>query len=275
VKGDTSSPIYDLTLGFNKAGKVTNVTTFSENLTVSFKLTSTPKDNRKTAVFYLDEKNKKLVYVGGKVKDGKITFNASHFSSYVAIESNKTFTDLPSWSKDYIEVLASRGIVNGKSDELYGSGSQIKRGEFAVLVARAFALDTTDYKGTFKDVPASMTWGAKEIEAANKAGIINGFSATEFKPNENIKRQEMAAMIIRALKLNNPSIGNKDSNLPAFKDAKQISAYANADVQLAYSLGIISGYEVANGSEFRPHEYATRAQAAKMLYLMIKHSNEF
>lgn len=275
VKGTTHSPIHDLTLGFNKDGKAALVSSFKEDIQVTFNLTTTSKDNRKTAVFYLDEKNKKLVYVGGKVKDGKITFNASHFSSYVAIESTKTFKDLPSWSKDYIEVLASRGIVKGKSESSYGSGDSIKRGEFAVLIARAFALETTDYKGTFKDVPASMTWGAKEIEAANRAGIINGFSSTEFKPNEIIKRQEMAAMIIRALKLKNPSIGNEDSNLPAFKDAKDISAYAKADVQLAYILGIISGYEVANGSEFRPHEHATRAQAAKMLYLMLEEGNEF
>ncbi|MBU0903927.1 MAG: S-layer homology domain-containing protein [Firmicutes bacterium] len=49
-----------------------------------------------------------------------------------------------------------------------------------------------------------------------------------------------------------------------------MSSYTKAKVELAYALGIISGYEVAKGSEFRRLEHTTRAQAAKMLYLMLQ-----
>ena len=68
---------------------------------------------------------------------------------------------------------------------------------------------------------------------------------------------------------------HSQKKLAAFKHGKEISSYAKTEVELAYALGIISGYEVAKESEFRPHEHATRAQTAKMLYLMLQEGNEF
>lgn len=258
-------------LNFNmttyKDGKATAQTKFAAPITVSMKLNKTPTDPRKVAVFYVNGDAK--TYMGGDVKDGMVTFTTDHFSSFVAVEGNKTFTDLPAYAKEAVEVLASRGIINGKTDTRYGSGDSITRAEFAVLVARSLALPTESYKGTFTDVPASMKWAAQHIEAANQAGIINGYNETTFKPGEKINRQEMAAMIVRALKYQNPDITVDESKFVNFLDSSDISSFAKKDVAMASAMGIINGFKSGNGYEFRPKQTATRGEAAKMLFEML------
>ena len=258
-------------LNFNmntyKDGKATAQTKFAAPITVSMKLNKAPKDPRKVAVFYVNGDAK--TYMGGDVKDGMVTFTIDHFSSFVAVEGNKTFTDLPAYAKEAVEVLASRGIINGKTDTRYGSGDSITRAEFAVLVARSLALPTESYKGTFTDVPASMKWAAQHIEAANQAGIINGYNETSFKPGEKINRQEMAAMIVRALKYQNPDITVDESKFVNFLDSSDISSFAKKDVAMASAMGIINGFKSGKGYEFRPKQTATRGEAAKMLFEML------
>ena len=70
--------------------------------------------------------------------------------------SFKTFYDVnngASWAEEFIEKLASKGIVNGKSETKYEPNTSMTRGEFAAMISRS--LDLTS-KGTapFKDVPS-------------------------------------------------------------------------------------------------------------------------
>ncbi|WP_419961111.1 S8 family serine peptidase [Psychrobacillus sp. BM2] len=268
--GTTVSSVYDFEITVEKDGKTSTVSTFSKPIEVSVPVNaSAVKNADKVAAYYVNEKTNALEYVGSKYANGKVTFKTNHFSKFVVVENNKTFKDIEkSWAIDYIESLASKTIINGKTEDTFAPNDQITRAQFALLLTRSLNLPKEEYQGTFSDVTEEMTWSVYEIEAANRAGIIVG-SAGKFNPNEKITRQQMATMIVRAIKYNDDSALKEANGKVKFADEASIGDYAKENVALAAELGIISGKEVNGKQVFAPLENATRAQASKMLYHLL------
>ncbi|SDM36787.1 Ig-like domain (group 2) [Psychrobacillus sp. OK028] len=269
-KGTSVSSVYDFEISVEKDGKTSTVSTFSKPIEVSVPVNaSAVKNVDKVAAYYVNEKTNTLEYVGSKYANGKVTFKTNHFSKFVVVENNITFKDLnKSWAKDYIESLASKTIIKGITEDTFGPGAQITRVQFAVLLTRSLNLPTEEYQGVFSDVTKGMTWSVREIEAANRAGIILG-SNGKFNPNEKITRQQMASMIIRAIEYNDASVLKGVTSKVTFADEASISDYAKENVALAAELGIISGKKVNGKQVFAPLDYATRAEASKMLYNLL------
>ena len=112
----------------------------------------------------------------------------------------------------------------------------------------------------FTDVKADM-WYVDYVATAYKLGIINGKTENLFGINENMTREDLAVMLnntISSLELTLP--GNKSVTLT---DEDEISDYAKEAVGNLCSYGVINGKENGN---FAPKDFATRAEAAKMLY---------
>ncbi|MFC5604824.1 S8 family serine peptidase [Sporosarcina koreensis] len=173
------------------------------------------------------------------------------------------FTDIANtFAANEIKVLAARGIIQGKTETEFAPNAQITRAEFAVFLARALNLPTKEYEGKFSDVIASKKWAYAGVEAAARAGIVNGTTDGKFNPDAPIKREEIAAMVVRAIEYQNKE---KLANLekPAnFGDHGSIGNFAIDAVYKATSLGVIKG----NEGNFMPKNNATRAEAAVMLY---------
>ena len=94
-------------------------------------------------------------------------------------------------------------------------------------------------------------WAAADVLAMNKAGIVSGVSDTLFDPDRNITRAEFAAIIARALKLNDKTADYKDVNGEWF--APYVGACSEA--------GIISGFD----GMFRPNDNITRQEMAVII----------
>ncbi|MDB5052231.1 MAG: hypothetical protein JWM44_281, partial [Bacilli bacterium] len=209
--------------------------------------------------------------------DGKqeVVLMSPHNSMYAVIDaSGKTFADLRGhWSKADVELLASKLIVNGLTDNLFAPDADITRAEFAALLVRALGV-STDLSATqsgFVDVAADA-WYAPAVQAASNAGLVSGMAPDRFAPNERITREQMAVMVSRAITLagqqaeaaasQGKPAGQADQLLAKFADQTSISTWAQAAVAQTAGAGIIMGMD--NGI-FAPSEYATRAQAAVML----------
>lgn len=224
-----------------------------------------------TAAYYWNENMKQWEYVGGALKGEEWVVSVSHFSTYAVIEQFKTFADVNKhWAKTYVESLASRMIVKGMKENEFVPNGKVTRAEFAVLLARVLHLPKTSYKGTFTDVSEKLKWAVAEIEAASAAGIIRG-NGGKFDPHAPITREQMATMIVRAIQYKNEQVLEKvkESNV-SFADALAIASYAREDVQLAAQLQIIDGKIQKGQRVFEPKDKATRAEAAKMLYKMLR-----
>ncbi|MCM3636659.1 NEAT domain-containing protein [Sporosarcina luteola] len=188
----------------------------------------------------------------------------------LAEEVKVLFKDIAnSFAKPYIEALAAKQIVKGKTSETFAPNDKMTRAEFALLISRALNLEKQEYKGTFSDLTKEMEVFVYEVEAANRAGIILG-DAGKFKPNATITRQEMVAMIVRSIEYKDATLLKDVETTVVFADAANISIYAKDAVQLAVGLGIIDGDVVKGQRVFAPKANATRAHAAKMVYNMLE-----
>lgn len=121
-------------------------------------------------------------------------------SIYTVVEFTKTFEDLNGhWAKADVEVLASKLVVKGMSPNRFAPENEITRAEFASLLVRAMGISEVN-TSKFPDVK-STNWFAGAVNAAAKAGLVDGFEDGTFRPSANITREQMAVMLKRMLQI--------------------------------------------------------------------------
>ncbi|MFF2912246.1 Ig-like domain-containing protein [Paenibacillus sp. NPDC057934] len=184
--------------------------------------------------------------------------------------STRTFTDMGNhWSNSVVAELAAKNIIDNSYGSTFKPGQKITRAEFAVMLSRGLGLQgDRDAAGRFRDVQPSTQTG-DYIGAAAKAGIINGNTDATFRPNDNITREQMAIMMIRAMEYTGNYItltGTPSGALSIFKDKAKIQNMSAEFVAKAVQSGIILGMP---GGTFLPQGNATRAEGAVMLQRML------
>ena len=170
------------------------------------------------------------------------------------------------WYAEYVSYLAGKGIVNGKTADTFAPDAQITRAEFIKIIAGVAGADVSGKSSSrFSDV-ASDAWYVPYVAWGVENGIINGTSETTFHPNGNISRQDMATMIKRYTDFAKFTLPT-DTAAVNFTDSAQISSYAADAVKAMQQAGIING---KGGNTFVPKDNATRAEACKMLTVLMK-----
>lgn len=185
------------------------------------------------------------------------------------IYQGKTFSDIQNHkNQPAIEELSARGIINGKTDDIFEPDAAMTRAEFAVIVTRALGL-TEKSEAYFDDI-ARNDWYFGYINTAYYYGIVSGVSESEFNPNGTITREEAAAMVSRAAGLcgmNTAMDGIAVRNiLAAFTDYVTVSEWAMGPVAFCYDKGIIED----DGIGILPKIPVTRAEVAQMLFNMMR-----
>ena len=177
----------------------------------------------------------------------------------------ETFSDLgqAEWARPYIMGLYDKGIVNGKTENAFMPLDNVTREEFVKMLALVFGLETAE-TDEFSDVE-SRAWYAPYIGGARAAGIVNGVEDGIFGVGRNITRQDMAVMTWRAAEAAGKTLCEDGTEKEEFTDWTEIAEYAAAAVSALQKAGVFSGDETG---AFRPDAYATRAEAAKILYLL-------
>lgn len=203
---------------------------------------------------------------------GRVIFQTTHFSKYAIVYEIKSFTDITdvAWARNAIEILASKGIINGVTDTSFGPSNHVTRADFITLLVRTLDLKS-DYVDTasFSDVKAS-DYFFNSVSIARTLGITNGADDNQFMPNALISRQDLMVMTVRALQLSNKLVlVSEVSGLSAFTDNADIANYAKESVAALVKQGFISG----DGTRLRPADSMTRAEAAKLLYELYAKKN--
>lgn len=175
----------------------------------------------------------------------------------VAAERFADERQIAGWATDAVhEAYAAKLLAGTSASPLrFEPKRGITRAEFAALLVRLAgdrpnALSATG-AAAFADVPPSAWYYAAVMRAA-RAGIVNGVSASAFKPGDPITREQMAVMIGRAFGLSESARGI------AWRDASRIRAAALPYVNAVAEKGILLG---AAGA-FDPAGQVTREMAA-------------
>ena len=172
------------------------------------------------------------------------------------------FSDLDSheWAKTAIYALAETGAVNGSGDGKFLPQNSIKREEFVKMLALSFKLGDKGADVSFNDV-GENDWFRDSVRACVSNGIINGISDTEFGTGRYVTRQDAAAMLARMFNAPQPEDTEK------FGDDAEIADYAKGGIYMLKAADMLGGYE---DNTFRPNLPVTRAEAAKMIYNLLK-----
>jgi len=178
-----------------------------------------------------------------------------------------SFTDTASgwnWAKPSIEFLRQSGITNGYGNNTYRPGQSISRGEFTLMICRAFQFPTTGSSG-FPDVPAGSAY-AGAVASARNLGIVQGNNGL-FQPDRPITRQSAMTMICRALRAAGQAVPTADTGLlNAYSDGGQVSAFARPSVAALVQMGVVRGN---SAMRLNPTASISRAEMAVILHRVL------
>lgn len=157
------------------------------------------------------------------------------------------------WAQEIIQEFMDKGIVEHATK--FRPDESITRAEFVKILNKVFGLNKSSGK-VFTDT--RYHWAKYEIDVAVTNGVCNGKTATEFKPDDPITREEASVMIA-----NYKNISDKNlDKLSRFKDAYKVSSWAKPSVEGIIEKGYMGGY---SDNTFRPKEKITRAEAVSTL----------
>ncbi|OIQ56538.1 endo-1,4-beta-xylanase A precursor [Moorella thermoacetica] len=270
--GGNTAPT-SLPAGYRQISAVYNFgpdgTTFAVPVTLNLKFALPPLVQPENLAFAWYDKTKASWVALPAVVDlskGLILARIYHFSDYAVFvkEARKAFLDVTpasfGWAQDTIETLAGAGIVAGVDGSRFEPGRAVTRAEFASLLVKALGLKVkAGEKNPFKDVKGDA-WYAVAVTAAAGNGLVKGYEDGTFRPDNVITREELAAMLVRAVNL--PAGEEK----LAFKDSDKVSTWARKSVAIAAASGLIKGFE---DGTFRPGDAASRAECAVMVYRVL------
>ena len=176
-----------------------------------------------------------------------------------------TFSDIEGhWAKNRIEKAVKLGFVSGYEDGTFKPDRTITRAEFSKLINNALH---TQKKATlgFSDVN-KKEWFFEEIQKSVASGFFSGYENNTFRPNNPIKREEVAKVVSSAI-----TTGEADGDgATLLSDYSTIQDWAKSSVNTVYNKGYILGYPEG---VYRPSKALTRAEAVKIIYEIIDNEN--
>ena len=187
------------------------------------------------------------------------TTNVYTLTATTAAQFSDVSTD--DWFYQNVMDAVAAGIVSGRGDGTFGPNDRITRRDFAIMVSKLL-LDGEDAPEAtttpFSDVSAD-DYALNAIAYCAENGIISGFDG-EFRPGDNITRQEAASVMKNALELTGTT-----SEL--FADDAAIATWAKANVYACKAAGVFNGDDNNN---FNPTSTLTRAEAASIMVNAMK-----
>jgi len=194
-------------------------------------------------------------------------FSSAAFQVKAATTTNSSasqgFPDMQKhWSNAVVTKFAGRGWVKGYDDGLFKPEKLVSRAEFTAMVIRVLNKIDNNAECGFKDVNKKQ-WFYKEVASSVVNKYIEGYPDNTYKPFDFMSREEIAVFVQRLLKVD-PFEGEI---VIKFSDENDFSSWASYSIKALASHEIISGYP---DKKFMPKKLATRAEAVKMLDIILK-----
>lgn len=181
-----------------------------------------------------------------------------------------TFAEPSDWAVEFVEPAISDDLL---PDLLRGKyQSNIKRYEYILIALEVLEqnnvyVDLVDVN-PFTDI-ADHPYKNEIIKAYN-ADIVEGYEDNSFRPDAEIKREEVAALVYNLVKSINVNV-SLPTTQSAFSDKNLISNWAIPFVEFNYTNSIILGTGKQNGLDtINPLGKTTREQAITLLYKVSK-----
>lgn len=165
------------------------------------------------------------------------------------------------WARKYILDMADAGIFTEIKEKSFEPDTKITRAMLLTTLHRLDGEKAAKSEAEFKDVE-NGDWYEKSINWAveNKIALE---AEEEFKPNEDLTREEMAVILANYLRYK--KVVSIQIMPPDFADEGDISEFAQSSVDAVVVAKIMEG---KLDNIFDPQGNATRAELAKVLYAL-------
>lgn len=170
------------------------------------------------------------------------------------------FEDVPATHeyKAAIDFCQSKGYVQGVSSTKFEPDTELTRGQLAVIWSRYLHLRTTH---TFTDLPMS-SGNYYDIPSLlmYSLGVLNGTSGTEFSPNNNLTREQIASITTRTFLLG----AANENDYQIYSDHATVSDWAREGISACLNNDLFKDlYDEAN---LEPGKAVTRGEICKLIY---------
>lgn len=141
--------------------------------------------------------------------------------------------------------LKNYGIMLGDPDGNMRLQDELTRAEATVLLVRLYRFNSSEVAALHRFSDMVGHWACKEVDLAEKFGIVDGTSETTFSPDEKITAQEFLKMIVCLL-------GYKEV-------AERNAPYPVGYIMQASQMGVTNSVPMITDKPL------TRGQAAKLI----------
>lgn len=227
-------------------------------------ITVTPGRNATVQrITVMDEDGERLKLTENR--DGTYSFTMPSGTANVYVRfsgSGLPFADVPSgsWYYDDVAYVYDTGLMTGLTATTFGPNLSTTRGMIVTILWRMENEPAAKHGCPFADVRRGSYY-EQAIAWASENGIVTGFDASTFAPDQAITREQLAAILFRFAAYRGMDAVTLRENLSSFQDQAAISAYAVLALNWAVGEGLMQG----TGDKLEPTGSATRAQVAAML----------
>jgi len=164
------------------------------------------------------------------------------------------------WAAEAITFVYEKGLMTGTDKEVFSPEQELSRAMLVTILYRMEGEPAVTADNTFSDV-AGDTWYTNAVIWASQNGIVNGVGKDRFAPDQDITREQMAAMLLRYSDYKDYDTAQRN-DLSGYADADSISAWALEALQWANGEGLITGRKA---DLLVPQGDTTRAETATIL----------
>lgn len=166
------------------------------------------------------------------------------------------------WFFNDVSYVKEKGLMNGTGDQVFSPYDTSTRAMIVTVLYRMEGSPEVSGRTGFKDVKEGSYY-EKAVKWAAENNIVNGYSDEIFGCDDDITREQMAALLYRYASYKGISGSALSEDINRFNDSADISAYAVPAMQWAAANGIIT--DIGNGT-LDPRGEALRSQIAAILH---------
>lgn len=201
-------------------------------------------------------------------KTGLATFVTDHLSYYaVGYDNSIIFTDVTEddWFYQSVMFAVDKGLFTGTGESTFSPNMPMTRAMLVTVLHRLEGKPQPSSGTGFIDV-ASGQWYETSVRWSAEKQIVKGITETEFGPDANITREQLAVILYRYASSKDKA-KKVSGAMNEFPDRDKISIWSEDAMKWAAGSGIITGRE---DKTLDPEGNATRAEVSAMLQRFIE-----
>lgn len=259
-KGGGAPAVQSYTLTFEtNGGSSIKAVSKTASETVNLADYKPTKDGYEFDGWYADKELK------NKITEIKLDGNKTVYAAWreAGTSNGSPFADIKNdqWFYDDVMFVYEKGLMNGASDNAFEPSGTATRGMLAAILWRQAGSPAAESAAAYKDVPAGRYY-TDAIRWTTEQGVYTGFGEGVFRPDEEITREQLAAVLYRYAKFKGADV-TKTGDIAGFADAGKVSAWAQEPLKWAVGNGIVNGQ---GNNTLNPQGMAQRADIAAMLH---------